>query len=80
MKSTKVGNVCDRAIQYKKSTKEHVCPKNHVTAGRSKAIEPDASVEMMIDAVMKYNVIYSKVIYDDDSTIELFLNGPIRNY
>ena len=61
--------MCDRAIQYKKSTKEHVCPKNHVTAGRSKAIEPDASVEMMIDAVMKYNVIYSTVICDDDSTI-----------
>ena len=41
----KVCNVCDRAIQYKKPTKENVCPKNHVT-GSSKAMEPDASVEM----------------------------------
>ena len=30
---------------------------------------PDADVEMMIDAVMKNNVIYTKIICDDDSTI-----------
>ena len=65
---SKVCNVCDSAIQYKKPTKERVCPKNHVT-GSSKAMEPDASVEMMIDEAMKNNVIYSTIIYDDDSTI-----------
>jgi len=65
---SKVCNVCDRAIRYKKPIKEHVCPKNHVT-GSSKAMEPDAGVEMMIDAVMKNNVIYSTIICDDDSTI-----------
>ena len=66
---SKVWNVYDRAIRYKKPTKEHVCPKNHVT-GSSKAMEePDAGMEMMIDAVMKYNVIYSTIICDDDSTI-----------
>ena len=32
-------------------------------------MEPDAGVEMMIDAVMKNNVIYSTIICDDDSTI-----------
>ena len=65
---SKVCNVCNRAIRYKKPTKEHVGPKNHVTDS-SKAMEPDASVEMMIDAVMKNNVIYSTIICDDDSTI-----------
>ena len=66
---SKVCNVCDRAIQwYKKPIREHVCPKNHVT-GSSKAMEPDAGVEMMIDAVMKNKVIYSAIICDDDSTI-----------
>jgi len=57
-----------QATRYKKPIKEHVCPKNHVT-GSSKAMEPDAGVEMMIDAVMKNNVIYSTIICDDDSTI-----------
>ena len=66
---SKVCNVCNRAIRYKKPIKEHVCPtKNHVT-GSSKAMEPDAGVEMMIVAVMKNNVIYSAIICDDDSTI-----------
>ena len=57
-----------QAIRYKKPIKEHFCPKNHVT-GSSKAMEPDASVEMMIDEAMKNNVIYSTIICDDDSTI-----------
>ena len=60
--------MCDRAIRYKKPIKENVCPKNHVT-GSSKAIEPDAGVKMMIDAVMRNNVIYYTIICDDDSTI-----------
>ena len=46
----------------------HVCRKNQVT-GSSKAMEPDAGVEMMVDAITKYNVIYSKIICDDDSTV-----------
>ena len=66
---SQVCNVCDRAIQYKKPIKKDVCPtKNHVT-GSSKAMEPDAGVEMRIDAVAKYNVVYSTIICDDDSTI-----------
>jgi hypothetical protein len=66
---SKVCNVCERAIQYKKLIKEHIRPKNHVT-GSSKEMEPDAGVEMMIDhAIMKNNVIYSTIICDDDSTI-----------
>ena len=32
-------------------------------------MDPDAGVEMMIDAVMENNVIYSTIICDDDSTI-----------
>jgi hypothetical protein len=40
---SKVCNLCDREIQYKKPIKEHHCPKNHV-AGISKAMEPDTSV------------------------------------
>ena len=32
-------------------------------------MQPDAGVEMMIDAITKYNVIYSTIICDDDSTI-----------
>ena len=32
-------------------------------------MEPDAGVEMVIDAVVKYNVIYSTIICDVDSTI-----------
>ena len=32
-------------------------------------MEPDAGVEVMVDAITKYNVIYSKIICDDDSTI-----------
>ena len=32
-------------------------------------MESDAGVEMMIDAITKYNVIYSTIICDDDSTI-----------
>jgi hypothetical protein len=43
-------------------------PKNQVT-GSSKAMGPGTGVEMMIDAVAKYNVIYSTNICDDDSTI-----------
>ncbi len=50
-----------------KLIKKHVCTKNHVT-GTSKAMEPDSGVEMMIDAVMKNNVIHSKIICDDDSS------------
>ena len=65
---SKVCNVCDRAIRYKKPIKHHVCSKNHIT-GSSKAMEPDAGVEMMVDAITKYNVIYSTIICDDDSTI-----------
>jgi hypothetical protein len=58
--------VCNRAfIQYKKPIKHHVFSKNHVT-GSSKAVEPDASVE--VDAIKKYNIIYSTIICDDDST------------
>ena len=60
--------MCFRATQYKKTIKEHLCPKNHIT-GSSKAMETDAGVEMMIDAVTKYNTIYSSIICDDDSTI-----------
>ena len=40
-------------------------------------MEPDAGVEMMVDAVSKYNVIYFSTIiicYDDDSTIQLSPN------
>ena len=58
--------MCNRAIWYKKPIKEHVCPKNYVT-GSLKAMEPDAGVEIMIDAVMKNNVVYSTIICDDDS-------------
>ena len=66
---SKVCNVCDRAIWCKKkSTKKHLCHKNHVT-GSLKAMEPDASVEMMIDSVMKNDAIHSTIICDDDSTI-----------
>ena len=56
--------MCNRATQYKKIIKGHLRPKNHIT-GSSKAMETDAGVEMMIDAVTKYNTI----ICDDDSTI-----------
>ena len=64
--------MCDRtSVQYKKPIKNHVCSKNHVT-GSSKAMEPDAGVEMMVDAIAKYNVIYSTIICDDDSTIQAF--------
>ena len=61
--------MCDRSIWYKKPIKEHVCPKNHII-GSSKAMEPDASVEIMIDAVMKNNVVYSTIIWDDEGVIE----------
>ena len=60
--------MCDRAILHKKPIKHHVCSKNHIT-GSSKAMEPDEGVEMMVDAITKYNVIYSTIICDDDSTI-----------
>ena len=43
---SKVCNVCNRAMWYKKPIKEHVCPKNHVT-GSSKTLESDAVVEMI---------------------------------
>ena len=46
--------MCNRAIWYKKPT--NLCPKNQVT-GSSKAMEPDAGVEMMVDAITTYNVI-----------------------
>ena len=61
---------CDRLYnsQYKKPTKANVCPKNYKT-GSLKEMEQDTIVEMMIDAVMKNNVIYTKIICDDDSTI-----------
>ena len=65
---SKVCNVSNRAIWYKKPIKHHVCSKNHIT-GSLKAMESDAGVEMMIDAITKYNVIYSTIIFDDDSTI-----------
>ena len=32
-------------------------------------MEPDSDVEMMVDAITKYNVIYSTIICDDDSII-----------
>jgi hypothetical protein len=32
-------------------------------------MEPDAGVEMIVDAITKYNVIYSTIICDDNSTI-----------
>ena len=32
-------------------------------------MEPDAGVEVMVDAITKYNVRYSTIICDDDSTI-----------
>ena len=32
-------------------------------------MEPDVGVEMIVDAITKYNVIYSTIICDDDSTI-----------
>jgi hypothetical protein len=35
-------------------------------------MEPDAGEEIMIDAVAKYNVIYSTIICNDDSTIRAF--------
>ena len=66
---SKVCNVCDRAIRYKKPNKHHICSKNHATGTSSKAMEPDAGVKMMVDAITKYNVIYSTIIFDDDSTI-----------
>ena len=47
---SKVCNVCNRATQYMKPIKHHVCSKNHVT-GSSKAMEPDVGVEMMVDAI-----------------------------
>jgi hypothetical protein len=62
--------VCGRAsIRYKKQIKEHICPKNQITGTSVKAMEPETGGEMMIDAVMKNNVIYSTIICDDDSTI-----------
>jgi hypothetical protein len=33
-------------------------------------MEPDTGVEMMIDTVLKTNVIYYTIICDDDSTIQ----------
>ena len=64
--------MCDRAARrYKKPIKHPVCSKNNVT-GTSKAMEPDAGVEIIVDAIAKYNVIYSTIICDDDSTIQAF--------
>ena len=60
--------MCNRANRYKKPIKNRCCPKNHVT-GSSRELEPDAMLEMMVDAVAKYNGIYYKIICDEDSTI-----------
>ena len=51
-----------------KPNKHHVFSKNHAT-GSSKAMEPDAGVEMMVDPITKYNATYSTIIFDYDSTI-----------
>ena len=66
---SKVCNVCDRATLYKNPIMEHLCLKNHITES-SKAMGPDAGVEMMVDDIAKYNVTYNTIICEDAPTIE----------
>ena len=47
-------------------------------SGSSKVMEPDAGVELMIDAVAtKYNVIDSTIICNDDLTYSSFFGGMV---
>ena len=76
---SRVDNVFNRAIWYKKPIKQHSCPKNHVT-GSSKEMDPDAGVESMVDAdsCTLLSILQSSVIMIH--LLELFQNGPIKNY
>jgi hypothetical protein len=56
------------SCNWKFKGNEISCSNNHVT-GSSKATKPDAGVEMMVDAITKYNVNYYTINCDDDSTI-----------
>jgi len=76
---SKVCNTCDYAARRFTSAEPHERPKNH-QLGSSKSMEPDAGVEMVIKVVNNYQVFYTTMICDDDSTKELTANELIRIY
>ena len=61
-------NICDYDAQRFTSTEPHVCSKNHLL-GSSKLMECDAGIKMAIKVVHTYQVFYTTMIWDDDSTI-----------
>ena len=66
---SKVCNTCDYAARPLASAEPRVCPKNH-QLGNSKSIGSDASrVKMVIKAVDNYQVFYTTMVFDDNSTI-----------